>query len=39
MEMREDKILRGIGKILSVSVEDIPKTLRRFKNDLRESVQ
>jgi DNA-directed RNA polymerase delta subunit len=34
--MREDKILREISKILSVSKEDIPRTIKRFKEDLGE---
>jgi len=35
--MNERKTLRELSKMLSVTEEDIPKTLRRFKKDLSES--
>lgn len=34
--MKEIKLLRELREILSVSYEDIPKTLRRFKKDIEE---
>ncbi len=35
--MREDKILWEISEILGVSKEDIPKTIKRFKEDIKEN--
>ena len=34
--MKERHILRGISAILSVGVNDIPKTLIRFKKEIEE---
>ena len=35
--MNERKILKDISKILGVPENEVPKTLRRFKNDLSQS--
>lgn len=34
--MNEIKIVRNLSKLLGVSEDDIPKTLRRFKDDVEE---
>lgn len=34
--MKEGKILREISAVLSVSQDDIPKTLMRFKREIEE---
>ena len=34
--MEERKILRQMAEILRVDIEDLPKTLRRFRKDIEE---
>ena len=34
--MDDRKIIRELSKILRVDVEDIPKTLKRFKKEIEE---
>lgn len=34
--MKNRKIVREMGKILNVNKQDIPKTLKRFKDEIEE---